>query len=186
MWRKNDKYQVCHNSQVLQVLQVILAHLRIDFRAFFLYFFFYFQVSLPPPLSSPLTLWGLALFQVISPRAMLQCFKLYCLVISSTICSVESTRIICESTRIIWNPLGSYVNPGPKRFLAAGSTVPYAGALFGLYFSCRWKFLYFSCGWMLSFFIVISLFIFPIFSSREHLVMISISSSLSLYQWSSR
>ena len=27
--------------------------------------------------------------------------------------------------------------PGPKRFLAAGSTVPYAGALFGVYFACR-------------------------------------------------
>jgi len=26
---------------------------------------------------------------------------------------------------------------GPKRFLAAGSTMPYAGTLFGLYFACR-------------------------------------------------
>merc|ERR1712172_226897 len=26
---------------------------------------------------------------------------------------------------------------GPKRILAAGSTVPYAGALFGIYFACR-------------------------------------------------
>ena len=35
----------------------------------------------------------------------------------------------------------SVLKLGPKRFLAAGSTVPYAGTLFGLYFACRCNFL---------------------------------------------
>lgn len=32
---------------------------------------------------------------------------------------------------------GGVVEPGFKRILSSGSTVPYAGMLFGLYFSCR-------------------------------------------------
>ena len=35
------------------------------------------------------------------------------------------------------NLVSLYLIAGPKRFLAAGSTVPYAGALFGVYFANR-------------------------------------------------
>jgi len=52
--------------------------------------------------------------------------------------AVGLTSGLCASVSLFpFDFVRAGVVSGPKRFLAAGSTVPYAGALFGVYFACR-------------------------------------------------